>query len=50
MFIIKFAQPLFARVFGAVLPGEDIFKIQYLPAFVLISAGILLENKSEEKK
>lgn len=50
LFIIKFAEPLFACVFGAVLLGENIFKIQYLLAFVLISGGILLGNRSEEKK
>ncbi|MBO5726724.1 MAG: EamA family transporter [Clostridia bacterium] len=49
MFIIKFAEPLFACVFGAVLLGENIFKIQYLLAFVLISAGIILGNKSVTK-
>ena len=47
MFIIKFAEPLFACVFGAILLGEDIFKIQYLLAFVLISTGIILGNRSE---
>lgn len=46
MFIIKFAEPLFACVFSAMLLGEDIFKIQYLVAFVLISLGIVLGNKS----
>ena len=50
MFIIKFAEPLFACVFGAILLGEDIFKIQYLLAFILISIGIVLGNKSEVKK
>ena len=30
MFIIKFAEPLFACVFGAILLGENIFKLQYL--------------------
>ena len=45
MFIIKFAEPLFACVFGAIFLGENIFKIQYLVAFVLISAGIVLGNK-----
>ena len=49
MFIIKFAEPLFACIFGAILLGEDIFKIQYLLAFVLISIGIVLGNKSEVK-
>ena len=48
MFIIKFAEPLFACVFGAVLLGENIFKIQYLVAFVLISLGIILGNKTEK--
>lgn len=45
MFIIKFSEPLFACVFGAVLLGENIWKIQYLIAFILISVGIILGNK-----
>lgn len=45
MFIIKFAEPLFACVFGWILLGENIFKLQYLIAFILISAGIILGNK-----
>lgn len=49
MFIIKFAEPLMACVFGAILLGENIFRIQYLLAFLLISAGIILGNKSEVK-
>jgi drug/metabolite transporter (DMT)-like permease len=49
LFIIKFAEPLFACVFGAILLGEEIFKIQYLIAFVLISAGIVLGNKEKKK-
>lgn len=48
LFIIKFAEPLFACIFGAVLLQEDIFKIQYLIAFLLISAGIVLGNQSEK--
>ena len=50
MFIIKFAEPLFACVFSAFLLRENIFKIQYLLAFILISSGILLGNKSEDAK
>ena len=42
--MIKFAEPLFTCLFGAVLLGEVIFKIQYLVAFVLISTGIVLGN------
>ena len=45
LFIIKFAEPLSACLFGAVLLGENIFKIQYFAAFVLISAGIIIANK-----
>lgn len=47
MFIIKFAEPLFACLFGALLLGENIFKLQYLLAFILISAGILLASKEK---
>lgn len=49
LFIIKFAEPLFACLFGAVLLGEDIFKLQYLVAFVLISLGIILGNRKEDE-
>lgn len=48
LFIIKFAEPLFACLFGAVLLGEEIFKVQYLAAFVLISVGIMLGNRKQE--
>lgn len=47
LFIIKFAEPLFACLFGAVLLSEDIFKLQYLAAFILISAGIVLGNRKD---
>lgn len=49
MLIIKFAEPIFACIFGAVLLGENIFKVQYLLAFLLISCGILLGSRSESK-
>lgn len=45
LFIIKFAEPLFACVFGALLLGEDIFSIQYIAAFGLIAFGIYISNK-----
>ena len=47
MFIIKFAEPLMACVFGAILLGENIFRLQYLVAFLLISTGIILGNKGK---
>ena len=49
LFIIKFAEPLFACAFGAILLGEDIFKWQYLAAFVLISGGIVIANLQSKK-
>ena len=49
LFIIKFAEPVFACVFGALILGENIFKIQYLVAFVLISGGIVLSNVKFKK-
>ena len=42
LFIIKFAEPLFACIFGALLLGENIFRWQYLAAFVLICSGIMI--------
>ncbi len=48
LFIIKFAEPLFACVFGAVLLGENIFRLQYLAAFLLISSGILVGHYTRE--
>ena len=47
LFIIKFAEPLFACIFSAALLDENIFKLQYLIAFVLISAGIILGSKQK---
>ena len=50
LFIIKFAEPLFACVFGAVILNEDIFKLQYLAAFILISAGIFIGHIRQRRK
>ena len=47
MFIIKFAEPLMACVVGAILLGENIFRLQYLVACLLISTGIILGNKGK---
>lgn len=48
LFIIKFAEPVFAAVFGAFILGENILKIEYLIAFVLICAGIMISNKKKK--
>ncbi len=45
LFIIKFAEPAFACVFGAIILGENIFRVQYLLAFLLISGGICISHK-----
>lgn len=45
LFIIKFAEPAFACIFGALILGENIFKIQYLISYMLISTGIYISNK-----
>ena len=45
LFIIKFAEPAFACIFGALLLGENIFRIQYLLAFLLIAGGIYISHK-----
>ena len=50
MYIIKFAEPLFACVFGAILLHENIFQWQYLIAFVLISIGIIFGNKTKKDR
>lgn len=45
MFIIKFAEPLFACIVSAIILKENIFQWQYLIAFVLISIGIIIGNQ-----
>lgn len=45
LFIIKFVEPVFACLFGALILGENIFKIQYLLSFLLIATGIYVSNK-----
>ena len=50
LFIIKFAEPLFACVFGAILLGENILRLQYLAAFILISSGIIIGHHTSRKR
>lgn len=57
LFLFRFAEPLFACVFGAMLLGEDIFRLQILAAFVLIALGIVIgqgrsdvQQKAERKE
>ncbi len=46
LFIIKFAEPLFACIVSAIILKENIFQWQYLVAFVLISIGIIIGNQN----
>lgn len=50
LFIIKFAEPVFACIFGALLLGENIWRIQYAIAFILICGGIFISNLKPKKK
>ena len=42
MYLIKFCEPVFACVFGAICFGENIFTLPYLLAFLLICGGITM--------
>ena len=48
LFIIKFAEPVFACLISAALLGENIWKLQYLAAFILIFSGILIANRKKK--
>ena len=50
LFIIKFSEPIFACIFGAIILGENIWKIQYLAAFILICGSIWISNTSKKKQ
>ena len=45
LFIIKFAEPMFACILGALLLNENIFRANYIAAFVLIAGGICASSK-----
>lgn len=44
LFIIKFAEPMFATIMAGILLGENIFKLQYILGFLLIAAGITISS------
>lgn len=50
LFIIKFSEPLFASVFSWILLGENILRIEYAVAFLLISSGIVVANIKQSRK
>lgn len=49
LFIIKFSEPVFACIFGALLLHENIWHWQYLAAFILISTGIVVAHLSRKE-
>ena len=48
LFIVKFAEPAFACIFGALILQENVFQIQYLVAFILIAGGIYISHLKTE--
>ena len=50
MYILKFAEPFFACIFGALMLKENIFTLQYLIAFILIITGVSIGIKSKPKR
>lgn len=50
MYILKFAEPFFACIFGALMLKENIFTLQYLLAFILIITGVSIGVKSKPKR
>ena len=48
--VIKFTEPLFAVIFSGMILGEDIFKISYLVAFVLLLLALLIEHRPWRNK
>lgn len=44
LFIIKFAEPVFASLIGAYLLGENILKPEYIIGFILITFGIYISS------
>ena len=47
--IIKFTEPLFAVIFSGMILGEDIFKVSYLAALVLLAASLLISHFPRSK-
>lgn len=50
MYILKFAEPFFACIFGSIMLRENIFTLQYLFAFILIITGVVIGVNNKSKK
>ncbi len=42
--VIKFTEPLFAVIFSGLILGEQIFRLSYLIAFIIIILAIIISN------
>lgn len=47
--VIKFTEPLFAVIFSGLILGEDIFKISYLVALMLLLFALIVEHSPRRK-
>lgn len=50
LFIIKFLEPIFAGVFGALILGENTWNISFLMALIFTLAAIIVSNYSPKRK
>ena len=50
LLILKFAEPIFAAIFGALLLGEDIFNFRFIIALGLTTFGIIITNLKYKAK
>ena len=48
--VIKFSEPLFAVILSGIILGEDVLRLNYLIALLVILAAILLNNSEDVKK
>jgi len=48
--VIKFTEPLFAVIFSGIILSEDIFKVSYIGAFVIILCSVLVMYGAKECK
>ena len=48
--VIKFAEPLFAVILSGFILNENVLKMTYFVALVLILAAILIENAKPKEK
>ena len=48
--IIKFTEPLFAVIFSGIILGENIFRLSYLVAMILMLAALIIEHKEKKIK